>query len=126
MAEYRFTVRGKVPSKSNCYKIITIGGHASLAKTSAVKAFEREFFMQCPYRSLKKTEFTIPGKFLACIDVYYENDRPDIDNSSKVILDCLQSCGVIKNDRNCVDLHIRKLVDKVNPRIEIHLEDIQL
>lgn len=123
---YEFVVHGKVPSKSNCYKIITIGGHSSLAKTAAVKDFEKNFFVQCPYRSLKKSQPTILGYFSIDINVFYENMRPDVDNACKVILDCLQSCNVIKNDRYCLSLHIQKFVDKVDPRIQISISDIEV
>lgn len=122
--QYSFKIDGQVPSKSNCYKIITIAGHASLAKTNAVKEFEKIFFLQCPFRSIKKTEPLVKGYFAADIKVFYENMRPDVDNAAKVLLDCMQTCGLIKNDRNCVDLHIKKFVDKTNPRIEILVEDI--
>ena len=33
-------IRGKIPSKSNCYKIITINGHSSLEKKKALKEYE--------------------------------------------------------------------------------------
>lgn len=42
-----------------------------------------------------------------------------------VLLDCLQSCGVIKNDRQCMEIHARKLVDKKDPRVEFELEEIE-
>ena len=45
-----FTIYGQVPSKSNGYKIITISGHSSLAKTKALKDYERKFYLQCPLR----------------------------------------------------------------------------
>lgn len=60
------------------------------------------------------------------VDVYHENMRPDLDNGFKILLDCLQSCKTIKNDRQCVEIHARKLVDKLNPRIEFTLEEVIL
>ena len=50
MNQYTMTIQGHVPSKSNCYKIITIAGHASLAKTKALKDYENAFYLQCPCR----------------------------------------------------------------------------
>ncbi len=44
--EIKGTVLGNTPSKSNCYKIITINGHGSLAKTKSMKAYEDSFYMQ--------------------------------------------------------------------------------
>ena len=113
-----FTINGKVPSKSNCYRIINTGGHASLCKAPSLKAYEQAFFLQCPARGTDMTSlFTIEA------DVFYENMRPDLDNCLKIVLDCMQQCRVIRNDRQCVEIRARKLIDKNNPRISIRLEE---
>lgn len=114
----RQIIIGQPPSKSNTYKIVTIRGHGSLSKTPAMKSYEESFFLQCSLRGL-----CISRRFRLDIDVYYASDRPDLDNSLKVVLDCLQSCGAIKNDRLCSEIHARKLVDKTNPRIEFTITE---
>lgn len=111
-----FTIYGQVPSKSNGYKIITISGHSSLAKTKALKDYERKFYLQCPLRGEEIAE-----PFAIDMDVYYNSNRPDLDNAFKIVLDCLQLCKAIKNDRYCFEIHARKLVDKVNPRLELSI-----
>ena len=111
-------IHGKIPSKSNCYKIITIGGHNSLAKTKAVKEYEQAFFMQCPIRG-----DMISKPFKLTVDVYYENNLPDLDNCLKLLLDCLQQCKAIKNDRYCFEISARKLIDKTDPRVEFTIEE---
>lgn len=111
------TIYGLPPSKSNAYRIITIHGHGSLAKTPATKKYEESFFMQCGLRNAN-----IDTRFKLTIDVYFSSDRPDLDNSCKIVLDMLQSCKAIKNDRLCSEIHARKLIDKENPRIEFELE----
>ena len=111
-----FTIYGQVPSKSNGYKIITISGHSSLAKTKALKDYERKFYLQCPLRGEE-----IGEPFAIDMDVYYNSNRPDLDNAFKIVLDCLQLCKAIKNDRYCYEIHARKLVDKVNPRIVLSI-----
>lgn len=115
------TIQGKVPSKSNCYKIITLGGHGSLAKTSALKEYEKLFYLQCPHRGAM-----IDSYFVVEVRVFHENNRPDLDNAMKILLDCLQSCKVIKNDRYCTEIHAYKFVDKANPRVEIVIRDVEL
>ncbi len=40
-------IYSQIPSKSNCYRIITIKGHGSLAKTKALKDYESSFYLQC-------------------------------------------------------------------------------
>ena len=113
-------IYGSVPSKSNCYKIITLGGHGSLAKTAAMKEFEKKFYLQCgAYRNKN-----IQGFFELYADVYFQSNQPDLDNSLKGLLDCLQSCKAIKNDRNCVKIVANKFIDKNNPRIEFTIVEV--
>ena len=77
--------------------------------------------MQCALRGAN-----IGGFFKLAVDVYHENMRPDLDNAFKILLDCLQGCKAIKNDRQCVEIHARKLVDKNNPRVEFVIEEVEL
>ena len=113
-------IYGSVPSKSNCYKIITLGGHGSLAKTQTMKEFEKKFYLQCgAYRNRN-----IAGFFELYADVYFQSNQPDLDNSLKGLLDCLQNCKAIKNDRNCVKIVANKFIDKNNPRIEFTLVEV--
>lgn len=119
MTDYgKVTILGNVPSKANCYRVITINGHGSLGKTKALSAYERDFFLQVGhYRDLR-----IDDLFGITLDVYYPSMRSDLDNSLKVILDCLQKAGAILNDNKCVSIDARKFVDKENPRIEFALQ----
>lgn len=121
MNEYKMTIHGKTPSKSNSYKIITIGGHSSLAKAKALKEYERAFYLQCPFRGID-----IQYYFAIEVKVFHESNRPDLDNAMKILLDCLQSCKVIRNDRYCTEIHAYKFVDKTNPRVEITIKEIEL
>lgn len=118
--KYNITILGDVPSKANSYKIITINGHASLSKTKKLKEYEKSFFLQCKHRDLN-----LKSLFAIDIDVFYANNRKDLDGSFKIILDCLQQCSVIKNDRECIEIHARKMVDKDKPRIEIVITPIK-
>lgn len=113
-------IYGQIPSKSNCYKIITLAGHGSLAKTSAMKEFEKKFYLQCgAYRNKN-----IQGFFELYVDVYFQSNQPDLDNSLKGLLDCLQGCKAIKNDRNCVKIQAQKFIDKISPRIEFTIVEV--
>ena len=113
-------IKGKIPSKSNSYKIVTIKGHASLAKQAVLRAYEKSFYLQC---NLYRNKM-IKGLFELRLRVYYENQRPDLDNSMKILLDCLQECKAIVNDRNCVKITAEKFIDKDNPRIEFELFEV--
>lgn len=112
-------IYGQPPSKSNCYRVITIRGHGSLGKTTALKKYEVQFFMQCSLRNAM-----ISKRFKLTLDVYFKSDQPDLDNAFKTILDCLQICNAIKNDRLCAEIHARKLIDKEKPRIEFEIEEL--
>lgn len=112
------------PSKANQYKIITVvtngKKHGSLSKTDAMHKYEHDFYLQCgAYRNKN-----ISGFFELYVDVYFHSNQPDLDNSLKVILDCLQGCKAIKNDRNCVKIVANKFVDRNNPRIEFTIVEV--
>lgn len=112
------TIHGACPSKSNCYKVIRKDGHGSLSKTQVLKNYEKSFFMQNPLRNKN-----ISKRFKFTVDVYYKSDQPDLDNALKILLDCLQLCGTIRNDRQCSEIHARKFIDKNNPRVEFTIEE---
>lgn len=114
------TVREQVPSKSNSYRIITIAGHARLGKTSALEAFEKSFYWQCPIRNKN-----ISKQFEFHARVFYPSMRSDIDNSLKVLLDCLQRTKTIRNDNLCVKVVAEKFIDKANPRVEFKIVTIE-
>ena len=105
---------GKCPSKSNSYRIVKIGNHTSLAKTTALTDYEKSFYLQCNIYRNKN----ITGLFEIHLHVYYDSNRADLDNSLKIILDCLQKVNAIKNDNNCVKIIAEKFIDKIKPRIE--------
>lgn len=106
----RQTIIGTCPSKSNCY--IIAGNH--LVKGKALKAYEDSFFIQCNhYRNAN-----ITGYFELHVDVFYPNQRADLDNALKVILDCLQRVKAIPNDNKAVKIVAQKYLDKERPRIE--------
>ena len=115
----KVTIYGDVVSKSNQYRIIKIGGHASLKKTDAVKAFEQKFYLQNPLRNAN-----ISGFFEIYLDVYFGSNRKDLDGAFKLVLDTLQSSKTIKNDRNCVKIVANKYIDKEHPRIEFTLVEV--
>ncbi|MCM1484060.1 MAG: RusA family crossover junction endodeoxyribonuclease [Muribaculaceae bacterium] len=115
----RQTILGQPPSKSNTYRIIELYGRRTLGKTPALERYEMDFFRQCSLRGAG-----ISRRFRLTVDVFFGSDRPDLDNSLKVILDCLQACRAIKNDRLCSEIHARKFTDKKNPRIEFAIEEL--
>ena len=119
--EYSGKVLGTPVSKSNAYRIITIDGHASLTKTTAMKKYEEAFLWQVG--AIRDANISVPFEFY--LDVYFPSKRSDLDGCLKGILDCLQHARVIKNDNNCCLIRARKFIDKENPRIEFKLVTIE-
>lgn len=117
-------IYGVIPSKSNCYIIIILKNkdkskeHGSLAKSKALKQYENDFFIQCnKYRNKHIDEY-----FTLEVDVYYPNQRSDLDNCLKILLDCLQKVGAVENDNKCSRIVANKFLDKDSPRIEFTIK----
>jgi len=117
------TIKGNTPSKSNCYMIIKRGGHGSLAKTKRLKEYEESFYIQLPP---KLRGLDISGYFEFEIDVFYPSQRADLDNSLKIVLDCLQKTKTIRNDNRCIRIVANKALDKNDPRIEFKIIPVDL
>lgn len=121
---FEATIKGTVPSKSNQYRIgrkkTPKGFKPMLMKSYEVREYESMFRKAVPSYFHKNT---IDKPFRMEIDVYFRNKRSDIDNAPKVVLDCLQYIGVIKNDNLCYDLRIRKHIAH-DAKIVIKFEEI--
>lgn len=109
-------ILGQVPSKSNGYKI----GNNRLYKSKELIEYEKRFTWLLALAKGKPSE-PLRKAFSIKIFVYFQSNRSDLDNSAKIILDCLQNCNVIENDRLCHELHMFKFIDKDNPRIEFEI-----
>lgn len=117
---YKAKISGVPPSKSNSYRIITLGGHASLTKTPAMKRYEEAFLWQVG--GIRGAN--ISGMFEFYIDVYFPSKRSDLDGCLKGVLDCLQKASVITNDNNCCLIVARKFIDKDDPRVELSIQTV--
>jgi len=114
------TIEGKVPSKSNNYRVFMRNGSYCIGKSDVTKEYEELFYWKASkYRNLQ-----IKGLFEFYCKVYYPSKRSDLDNSLKVQLDCLQYCKAITNDNNCVKIVAEKFIDKENPRVEFKIVTI--
>lgn len=112
------TIFGKIPSKSNQYRIIKIGQRCSLKKSIEVKNYEYKFAVQYKKHPMIINDFGIK------INVFFESNRPDLDNCFKVLFDSLQIVRAIKNDNKCVEIIARKHKDQASPRIEFEIYEI--
>ena len=104
------TIIGQIPSKPNSYKVFTASGHAQIAKTKTLLGYEKSFYMQVgQYRNLNIEDY-----FELHVRVFFTTMSHDLDNSLKILLDCLQNAKAIKNDNRCVKIIAEKYIDKLN------------
>jgi Holliday junction resolvase RusA-like endonuclease len=113
----RQVIYGVCPSKSNMYRFSPNG---KMYKTKTLTAYEDNFFIQCNHYRNK----AIGGYFEIYLDVFYPNQRADLDNSLKIVLDCLQRNDAIANDNKCVKIVAQKFLDKKEPRIEFEIREV--
>ena len=122
------TITGKIISKSNSYRIVTIQSKddlrpafSSLAKTKELRAYEKAFAWQCNKYRNKEIE-----GFIFYANVYFKRTSSDLDGFLKSCLDMLQDASVkaIKNDNKCMRIVVNKYIDATNPRIEFTIEPI--
>ncbi len=119
-AKHAQVILGNPPAKSNCYMPIVIPAkpgqkaRATMITTGNLKKYEKDFYIQCNhYRNANIDEY-----FELDMDVYFPTQRSDLDNSLKVVLDCLQKVHAFSNDNLCTRITVRKFLDKLKPRIE--------
>jgi len=119
-------IYGKVPSKSNSYKIVTLKSregkmYSSLAKGKELKEYEKNFYLQI---SSELRGLELDGLFEFYVNIYYPSNRLDLDNGMKILLDCLQATRTIKNDNKCVKIVAQKFIDKDRPRVEFEVKEV--
>lgn len=124
MKDISAIIKGKVPSKSNSYLMrVDRLRRPVMYKSTALVKYEDNFLIQFPP---KLRNLNISKYFEITVDVFYPSNRSDLDNSLKIILDCLQNkTKTIKNDNKCIKIIAQKAVDKLNPRVEIKLKFIK-
>ncbi|HKT99502.1 MAG TPA: hypothetical protein VJS30_23695 [Paraburkholderia sp.] len=102
-------------------------------KSEAARAYEAAALPQIPVACRE----WLTGPVCVTMSIFYASERPDLDES--VVLDVLQDQwakarkgrprtllqeGVYRNDRQIWEKHIRKRIDRQNPRAEIAVEPL--
>ena len=113
-----FTVYGQCYSLKNS-KMLARG---RTIKHPKADQFEHDFALQVPpeYRNLRMGDKHQPLR--THVSVWYPSHRQDLDCA--IVYDCLQTAGVISNDRYIIEKHEYLHVDAKNPRVEIVVEYI--
>lgn len=136
MTTIRLTLFGRVASKANSRKIVTIAGRPSVIKSADALLFEREALRQIP----PTCRVQLQGPVAVSMWIFYDSQRPDLDES--LVLDVLQDRwstprdkatkkpigprelvqkGVYANDRQVREKHVYHGIDKANPRVVIEV-----
>ncbi len=116
------TIWGQVVSKANNYMPVadtTFGRR--IIKTQRLRDYEKSFADQCQIYKGRN----IDRPFIFYATIYESSNAYDIDNGVKTILDTLQYVHAITNDNLCTEMHIRKVVDPQNPRVEYAIQELE-
>lgn len=136
MDPIRFTILGKCASKANSRKVADVGPADArrriFIKSKDALQFERDALRQIPPAA--RARIAVPVR--VSIWIFYESERPDLDES--LVLDILQDrykgtgddrrliqSGVIRNDRLVREKHVYHGIDRANPRVEVKVELLQ-
>ena len=136
MDPIRFTILGKCASKANSRKVADVGPADArrriFIKSKDALQFERDALRQIPPGA--RARIAVPVR--VSIWIFYESERPDLDES--LVLDILQDrykgtgddrrliqSGVIRNDRLVREKHVYHGIDRANPRVEVKVELLQ-
>jgi Holliday junction resolvase RusA-like endonuclease len=120
-------IRFVVPGKPVGINATHMGGHVRpFAKTPEARAYaELVAFHGLLARKRARCETTtMPVEIF--IDVFYADERPDIDACEKATLDALQvpnvrrqGAGIVQNDRQVRRKLTERSVDQARPRVEV-------
>ena len=120
----QLTIYGHPPAKSSGRMIITNKrtGRPMVLSSNKTRQYEKDFAAQImeKHREIKDYD----GPLSVVLKVYANSRRQDIDSFPKVVFDCLQKNGVIKNDNRIEHMVVTREVDKENPRVEIAISAI--
>jgi Holliday junction resolvase RusA-like endonuclease len=114
-----YEMPGQLCSKSNSRRIVQIRGQVRVIKSAEALAYVESFKRWMP-KPVKPFE----GPIALDAFVFYKDWRRDLDIA--LLQDCLQAHGIIKNDRQVIQIHAYRYIDKENPRTRFFLSETQL
>lgn len=115
-------ILGELCSKSNSRRVVLRGKHPRVIKSQ--KALDYEYSSLSQIKTQLATPEMILGPVSLEFHVYYGSRRPDLDIS--LIQDILQTAGIYKNDRQVVEIHAFKYLDKENPRVLARIHELDV
>lgn len=88
-----------------------------------VSAEAKEYKHEVRLLAMAARQPLLHGRLIVFMDFYRPRKSGDLDNRVKVVLDALQSI-VYCDDKQIVELHLRRFDDKNDPRVELRIEEI--
>lgn len=122
MKNLTFILEGSVPSKKNSRRVFARGGRVVNIPSKKYAEWHKEASRQIDDLSLPK--LNPPYEITLCFWMK-DNRRADLDNKAASILDLLQDCGVIEDDRWQVlpSVNARAMgISRDAPRVKIELK----
>lgn len=118
-----FVILGHLPSMKNRRRIIQNKrtGQRSVIKSEESLRYAIAFGLQVP-PECKQALGGEKAPLRAIVSVFYNSFRSDLDCAA--VYDLLQQTGVVSNDRWIREKHEYAGVDKLNPRVEITIEEM--
>lgn len=112
------SIQAEPASKANSRRLVPYqkGGKTRLRSIKSEKGL---LFLDAAGKCITPPEKPIEGEVMMVATLYYATRRPDLDES--LVMDALEKCGVVKNDRQIREKHIYHALDKENPRAEIEI-----
>lgn len=134
-----FTVRGPPVSTNQGYRLALIKRRPVLIKSDAARYYQTAVTAEATIA----LSTGLAGKWsrewpvVVELDLYFPDARGDVDGPIKFVLDALQGQpisdkrkgkgsrarlgGIIANDRQVLDLRVRRLIDRDNPRTVVRV-----
>lgn len=132
MEPIKLTLLGQATTKSNRRRLVTFQGRPRLIKSAEALRFKEDALRQIPAACRKR----LKGPVAITLRMFYTSERPDL--SEDLVLDVLQTQwrrvklggairrvmtqpGIYENDRAVREKHVFFYVDRINPRVEIEV-----
>jgi len=112
-------VHGECASKANSRQPAPRKSNAGKPFVAFIKSPKALAFVDAVKAQVRPLARPLVGELTAYIQIFYANQRPDLDES--LVLDALQGL-VYANDRQVRTRIVDHGIDKENPRVEIAIE----
>lgn len=133
LINFKFSIPGRPPAKSNSYRIVRIGRFSKLVPTAAVVAYEKsvEDLSKEQVNFYGITTPLIPeGEIEVCL-IWHKGDkrRKDLDNIAKAIKDGMTTGGIWSDDSQVTSLFLRSVIDAPSVKeewVDVYVNQIPL